>query len=161
MEASLDERLRLEPLTDIEIEIDNAALPWHTMCSVTGRDRPGTLAALAAAMSSAGVVVHSARVTTVDGRLVDRFALTDRLGRKLDDRALAKIRSALAGTVPAVATRLAFRAGTQHSRNTADPRGKRSTLSTGAGHRPRTREMECEGNGRSSTSSEERPAQRS
>ena len=44
-------------------------------------------------------VVHSARVTTIDGRLADRFALTDRLGRKLDDRSSARIRAALTGTI--------------------------------------------------------------
>ena len=121
-------RLQLEAVADVEVEFDNTALPWHTMCIATGRDRPGTLATIAAALSAAGVVVHSARVTTIDGRLADRFALTDRLGRKLDDRSLGRIRSALAGTDRRRDSPCAGRAGTQHSRNTADPRGKRSTL---------------------------------
>ena len=72
-------------MPDLIVQFDNDSAPWHTTCTVTGHDRPGTLAALAAAFAAAGVVVHSARVARVDGELVDRFALSDRLGRKLDD----------------------------------------------------------------------------
>ena len=38
--------------------------PWHTQCVVRGPDRPGLLAAIAAAFDSAKVDVHAARVGT-------------------------------------------------------------------------------------------------
>ena len=40
METSLAQRLQLEPVADVEVEFDNASLPWHTLCVATGRDRP-------------------------------------------------------------------------------------------------------------------------
>ena len=46
METSLAQRLQLEPVADVEVEFDNASLPWHTLCIATGRDRPGTLATI-------------------------------------------------------------------------------------------------------------------
>ena len=70
----------LEPVAEVEVEFDNASLPWHTLCIATGRDRPGTLSTIAAALSAASVVVHE-RVTTIDGRLADRFALTEPLAQ--------------------------------------------------------------------------------
>ncbi len=122
METSLAQRLQLEPVADVEVEFDNAALPWHTMC-VGDRSRSSRHARHARRRDgAAGVVVHSARVTTIDGRLADRFALTDRLGRKLDD---AIVRHGSDRRSAGMARVAALRAGTQHSRNTADPRGKR------------------------------------
>ena len=100
MEQSLGDPLHLQPLTDLAVHFDNDAVPWHTTCSVTGRDRPGTLAALAAAFAAAGVVVHSARVTTIQGDLADRFAISDRLGRKLDERAMERVAAAIRGIAP-------------------------------------------------------------
>ncbi len=84
-------------MADLLIEFDNESVPWHTSCTVRGRDRPGTLAALAGAFAAAGAVVHSARIARVGGEMVDRFALGDRLGRKLDDAAMTRIRATLAG----------------------------------------------------------------
>jgi hypothetical protein len=46
------------------------------------------------------VTVHSARLTSSGGQLVDRFALTDRLGRKLDARTTALVGDVLAGRRP-------------------------------------------------------------
>ena len=98
MESGLRGRLLVEPITDVTVDLDNAALPWHTSCTVTGRDRPGVLAAVATAVASVGIVIHSARLTSGDDQFVDRFALSDRLARKLDDRAMARLRAALDGT---------------------------------------------------------------
>jgi UTP:GlnB (protein PII) uridylyltransferase len=58
------------------------------------------LAALAGALTVAGVTVHSARLTSAGGQLVDRFALTDRLGRKLDEPTMEAVGDALAGRPP-------------------------------------------------------------
>lgn len=97
MESSIGGDLRLDTLADVSVVADNGAFPWHTVCTITGRDRPGSLAALAAAFAAAGTVVQSARIVTVNGQVVDRFAVTDRLGRQLDDAAIERIRGALAG----------------------------------------------------------------
>ena len=97
MEAGLDQRLVVEVATGLRPTFDNEALPWHTACTVTGRDRPGALSSLTAAFAAAGAVVHSARVATIDGDVVDRFTLSDRHGRKLDDHAIARVTAALDG----------------------------------------------------------------
>ena len=89
--------LRVTPLVDIELTFDNDALPWHTRCVATGPDQPGVLQALSAAFAAADVVVHSARIQTLDDRIGDRFALSDRLGRKLDQGAMDRIRRTLRG----------------------------------------------------------------
>ncbi len=99
-EAALRHKVVLEAVPGLDVTFDNAALPWHTSAIVTGQDRPGVLAALAAAFAAAGVVVHRARVTTAGTDVVDRFALSDRHGRKLDDAAIERVRRALAGERP-------------------------------------------------------------
>jgi UTP:GlnB (protein PII) uridylyltransferase len=100
MEEGLRHKLVLQPVDDLEVSFDNTALPWHTTSTIEGPDRPGTLAASAAAFAAAGVVVHSARVASDGGRVIDRFALSDRHGRKLDDAAIARVEAALGGTRP-------------------------------------------------------------
>ena len=100
IEEQLRRRIVLEPVAGAKITFDNTALPWHTTGRVTGPDRPGTLAALSAAFAAAGVSVHSARIMSDGDQLVDRFALTDRHGRKLDERAMARVVAALAGNTP-------------------------------------------------------------
>jgi UTP:GlnB (protein PII) uridylyltransferase len=119
MEAALGRPLQLRVLTDLEVRFDNHAAPAHTVCTITGEDRPGALAAVAAAFAAAGVTVHSARLTTSGGRLTDRFGLTDRLDRKLDDGATARIERALAGSPPRRTSlfRHRGRARTQQNRN--------------------------------------------
>ena len=119
-------RCDLQPLTDIEIEFDNDAAAWHTTCTRHGPRPAGHARRARGGDASAGVVVHSARVTTVDGRLVDRFALTDRLGRKLDDRAL-DARSDRRCTRRSRLTLGAVVAAQERNRaeTRADPRGKR------------------------------------
>jgi UTP:GlnB (protein PII) uridylyltransferase len=42
-------------------------------------------------------VVHTARVSTRDGIIHDRFTISDRLGRKLDAPAMERVQRALAG----------------------------------------------------------------
>ena len=80
-----DSRLgsRPKPLADAEIAFDDAGSPWYTICEVRHPDRPGLLAQIAAGLALAGASVHSADLETVDGIAVDRFALTDREGNKL------------------------------------------------------------------------------
>ena len=80
-----DSRLgwRPKPLADAEIAFDDAGSPWYTICEVRHPDRPGLLAQIAAGLALAGASVHSVDLETVDGIAVDRFALTDREGNKL------------------------------------------------------------------------------
>ena len=58
---------------------------------------PGLLHTITVGFASAGVDVHSARVETVEGQAVDRFELTDRNGRKLDESARRAVVEATAG----------------------------------------------------------------
>jgi len=82
---------RADAVHSLEVTIDNDASPWFTVCTVVGDDRQGLLADLAAAISADGVVVHGARLASTDGRVLDRFDLSDRRGRKLDAAAQAKV----------------------------------------------------------------------
>ncbi|MBI4883373.1 MAG: cation:proton antiporter [Actinobacteria bacterium] len=98
MEARLRKPLRATPKPQLELTFDNAALPWHTSCIVNGRDEQGVLQAVSAAFAATKVVVHSARIGSLNGNVSDRFTVTDRLGRKLDLAAMNRTRAALNGT---------------------------------------------------------------
>jgi [protein-PII] uridylyltransferase len=95
-EASLTSRLSFPAMAGLTLDFDNDTLPWHTTVDVRGDDRPGVLQAVTAAFAAADLVVHTARVATEDGQVRDRFAVTDRLGRKVDDAAAERVRAALA-----------------------------------------------------------------
>lgn len=95
-EARLRRPVRAEPHPELDLAFDNAALPWHTVCTVSGADSAGVLQAVAAAFAANGAVVHSARIGTSGGAVDDRFALADRFNRKLDERTMQRIRAALA-----------------------------------------------------------------
>lgn len=96
IEGAFSHPLSSPPLPDAVVRFSDAS-PWYTICEVEAGDRRGLLCALAVAMAAAGADVHSARVTTVEGRAVDRFELTDRNGRKLDERGRARVAAAIAG----------------------------------------------------------------
>ncbi len=83
--AAFQRSFRSTPNPDAEIGFDDHASPWYTIAEVRSPDRPGLLQDLAAAMTSAGVNVHSARLLSTAGTAVNRFELTDTNGRKLDD----------------------------------------------------------------------------
>ena len=76
---------------------DQHALPWHTVCTVYADDAPGLLQSMTRAFAAAGVVVHAARLASDAGRVTNRFTVSDRLGRKLDDAAVERVRAAFAG----------------------------------------------------------------
>lgn len=102
--GAFEARLRGAPtrlaMPELEVSFDNEALPWHTSVTVSGTDRPGVLLAVSAAFAAADVVVHTARIATAADTVSDRFAVTDRLGHKLDASAMARVRAALAGEKP-------------------------------------------------------------
>ena len=96
-EARLRKPLKSTPMPDLTMAFDNDALPWHTSVVVSGPDRPGALLAVSTAFAAAKVMVHTARIATNEQRVNDRFAVTDRVGRKLDVAAMERVRRALAG----------------------------------------------------------------
>jgi Kef-type K+ transport system membrane component KefB len=97
IEASLRQRLAVPPVSGLTMEFEHDSLPWHTVCLVRGPDQDGALQAITAAFAAAGVVVHSARVSSSEGTISNRFTVSDRFNRKLDDDAAERVRAALEG----------------------------------------------------------------
>ncbi len=78
------------------VVIDNRASNTHTVLEVNGRDRPGLLHDVTAAISEQGLQIASAHVTTYGVRAVDVFYVKDVFGLKVEnDRKLAALRQAL------------------------------------------------------------------
>lgn len=97
------------------VVIDNHASNTYTVLEVNGRDRPGLLHDVTAAISDQGMQIASAHVTTYGVRAVDVFYVKDVFGLKVEnERKLAGLREALlkalenpeeAAPVPALPTR--------------------------------------------------------
>jgi [protein-PII] uridylyltransferase len=78
------------------VVIDNHASNTFTVVEVNGRDRPGLLHDVTAAISAQGLQIGSAHVTTYGVRAVDVFYVKDVFGLKVEkDRKLRQIRAAL------------------------------------------------------------------
>ena len=78
------------------VVIDNHASNTHTVLEVNGRDRPGLLHDVTAAISEQGLQIASAHVTTYGVRAVDVFYVKDIFGLKIEnERKLAQLREAL------------------------------------------------------------------
>jgi [protein-PII] uridylyltransferase len=78
------------------VVIDNRASNTHTVLEVNGRDRPGLLHDVTAAISEQGLQIASAHVTTYGVRAVDVFYVKDVFGLKVEnERKLAQLREAL------------------------------------------------------------------
>jgi [protein-PII] uridylyltransferase len=78
------------------VVIDNRASHTHTVLEVNGRDRPGLLHDVTAAISEQGLQIASAHVTTYGVRAVDVFYVKDIFGLKVEnERKLAQLREAL------------------------------------------------------------------
>jgi [protein-PII] uridylyltransferase len=105
LEASIvdafDDPLESLPNPEADIRFDDQSSPWYTLFEVRCPDRRGLLHSLTAGIASAGASVHSAKLVTVNGQAVDRFELTDRNGRKLDDGAKDLVADAIRGGVVA------------------------------------------------------------
>ena len=99
MERRLRGKISLASLDDVAVTFDDDIYPWHTQVTVSGGDRPGLLAAIASALDSAKVDVHAATLVSYDGpdgdgaskssagEFRNRFQVTDRHGRNLNDGA--------------------------------------------------------------------------
>jgi [protein-PII] uridylyltransferase len=78
------------------VVVDNRASNRHTVIEVNGRDRPGLLHDVTAAISDEGLQIASAHVTTYGVRAVDVFYVKDVFGMKIEnDRKLNQLRIAL------------------------------------------------------------------
>ncbi|HEX5327245.1 MAG TPA: [protein-PII] uridylyltransferase [Acetobacteraceae bacterium] len=78
------------------VVIDNRASNTHTVIEVNGRDRPGLLHDVTAAISEQGLQIASAHVTTYGVRAVDVFYVKDVFGLKVEnERKLRQLRDAL------------------------------------------------------------------
>jgi [protein-PII] uridylyltransferase len=78
------------------VVVDNHASNTHTVVEVNGRDRPGLLHDLTAAISAQGLQIGSAHITTYGVRAVDVFYLKDVFGMKVEnERKLRQLREAL------------------------------------------------------------------
>ena len=85
---------------DAHVTFDHRSSPWYTILDAVVTDRPGLLAALAAACTTAGASIHSVVAKTEDGVAHDRFELADRRGEKLDSIRCEAIRTVLSGVTP-------------------------------------------------------------
>jgi len=75
---------------------DNVASNTYTVIEVNGRDRPGLLHDVTAAISDQGLQIASAHITTYGVRAVDVFYVKDVFGLKVEnERKLAGLRTAL------------------------------------------------------------------
>ncbi|MBS0561295.1 MAG: [protein-PII] uridylyltransferase [Proteobacteria bacterium] len=78
------------------VVIDNRASNNFTVLEVNGRDRPGLLHDVTAAISEQGLQIASAHVTTYGVRAVDVFYVKDIFGLKVEnERRLQQLRTAL------------------------------------------------------------------
>ncbi len=78
------------------VVVDNRASNRHTVIEVNGRDRPGLLHDVTAAISDEGLQIASAHVTTYGVRAVDVFYVKDVFGMKVEnERKLYQLRKAL------------------------------------------------------------------
>lgn len=78
------------------VVIDNRASNAHTVIEVNGRDRPGLLHDVTAAISQQGMQIASAHITTYGVRAVDVFYVKDVFGLKItNERKLDELRLAL------------------------------------------------------------------
>ena len=93
--AALRGPVEAQAVPDLEIEFDSDGSPWYTLCEIRGRDRPGLLHAIAVGFAASDVTVHSARIETIGGVVIDRFEVSDTDGRKLDSAQRRALREAI------------------------------------------------------------------
>jgi [glutamine synthetase] adenylyltransferase / [glutamine synthetase]-adenylyl-L-tyrosine phosphorylase len=75
------------PPEPVDIAFDNESSASWTLLDVHGRDAPGFLYAFANALATRGVYVHRVSIESRGTEVHDRFAVTDRDGRKIEREA--------------------------------------------------------------------------
>ena len=66
--------------------IDNKASSTHSVLEVNGRDRPGFLHDVTAALTALGLQISSAHISTYGERVVDVFYVKDVFGLKIEHK---------------------------------------------------------------------------
>lgn len=79
------------------VTIDNMASPWYTVVEVAAHDRSGLLHRVSSALSTAGVDIHQANISTRGGLAADLFWVTTRKGTKLGPADERRLRDAFSG----------------------------------------------------------------
>jgi [protein-PII] uridylyltransferase len=77
------------------VTIDNDASPAATVIEVSGRDRPGLLAAVARILAEAELSIQSAHIDNYGARAVDAFYVATREGKLYDAQRSAAVRARL------------------------------------------------------------------
>jgi [protein-PII] uridylyltransferase len=94
-DALLGQRMRAIHVPP-RVVIDNHASNTHTVVEVNGRDRPGLLHDVTAAITDEGMQIASAHVSTYGVRAIDVFYVKDVFGLKIqNERKLEKLRQAI------------------------------------------------------------------
>jgi [protein-PII] uridylyltransferase len=104
-----DRPLRRSSVHDLApiVVVDNEATDAATIVEVSGPDRQGLLAALARALSGAGLTIQSAHIENYGLRAVDAFYVLTEAGSKLTDPpAIERLRGGLAGVFTPAAAKL-------------------------------------------------------
>ena len=93
--ATMGQRLRAIHVPP-RVVVDNRASNTYTVVEVNGRDRPGLLHDVTAAISEQGLQIASAHISTYGQRAVDVFYVKDVFGLKVEnERRLGQLREAL------------------------------------------------------------------
>jgi len=74
------EQTRLVP---VDLEVDNRSDPTYSIVNLWSEDTPGFLYALTQGLAMRGIDIHQIRIRTDGQRVIDRFHLSDRHGRKI------------------------------------------------------------------------------
>ncbi|HEY3197627.1 MAG TPA: hypothetical protein VGJ57_06405, partial [Nitrospirales bacterium] len=80
-------------LQPVDVRFENLPVATWTTMDITASDSPGFLYAFANALGMRGIAVHSGSIKSRDHHVHDRFAITDRHGRRIiDPRGQAALR---------------------------------------------------------------------
>ncbi|MBW4023645.1 MAG: [protein-PII] uridylyltransferase [Proteobacteria bacterium] len=100
-DALLGQRMRAIHVPP-RVVLDNHASNTHTVVEVNGRDRPGLLHDVTAAITAQGMQIASAHVSTYGVRAIDVFYVKDVFGLKIqNERKLENLRQAILGALTA------------------------------------------------------------
>ncbi len=82
----------------VQVAVDNDASNIYTVIEVNTADRPGLLYSITKALSSLGLSIASAHITTYGNRAVDVFYVKDAFGHKIThENRIQEVRNILAG----------------------------------------------------------------
>lgn len=80
---------------NLSVTIDQSAHPWHSIVRIEGADRQGLLRDITAGLARSKIVIHHAKISTIDAQVHNEFEVSDRLGRKISLQACERVRRAL------------------------------------------------------------------